>query len=196
MQTWISPVELVEKDVTLAPLSQTHETDLRKAVEDGALHQLWYTTIPKPSEVGREIDRRLAAQAAGSMVPFAIMDRTTEQAVGMTTYMNTDAPNRRVEIGSTWMRRSHQRGPWNTQCKFLLLLHAFETLDCLAVELRTHVMNHQSRKAIERLGAKLDGVLRSHMIMPNGTIRDTAVYSILAGEWPTVKAGLEFRLAR
>jgi RimJ/RimL family protein N-acetyltransferase len=114
----------------------------------------------------------------------------------MTTFMNIDAANRRVEIGSTWYRQSVQRGPLNTQCKLLLLTHAFETLDCIAVEFRTHVLNMQSRRAIERLGARLDGILRLHQILPNGTIRDTAVYSITAAEWPMVKAHLDWQLAR
>jgi RimJ/RimL family protein N-acetyltransferase len=114
----------------------------------------------------------------------------------MTTYMNLDAANRRLEIGSTWYRKSVQRGAMNTECKLLLLQHAFETLDCIAVEFRTHFVNTQSRRAIERLGAKLDGVLRSHMIMANGTLRDTAVYSILAHEWPTVKANLIWQMEK
>jgi RimJ/RimL family protein N-acetyltransferase len=117
-------------------------------------------------------------------------------AVGMTTYMNVDAVNRRVEIGSTWYRRRVQRTPINTESKRLLLGHAFETLDCIAVEFRTHFFNHQSRRAIERLGAKLDGVLRCHQRAPNGTLRDTCVYSIVASEWPTVRAHLEYQLAK
>ncbi|MEM9732701.1 MAG: GNAT family protein [Pseudomonadota bacterium] len=194
MTVWISAVELTAENVVLAPLSKDHAADLREAVDDGAMYDIWYTSVPTADGVEGEIDRRLALQNAGSMVPFAILDRATGEAVGMTTYLNIDAANRRLEIGSTWMRRSHQRGPWNTQCKFLLLCHAFEDLDCIAVEIRTHFMNHQSRRAIERLGAKLDGVLRSHMLMPNGTVRDTAAYSIIASEWPAVKAGLEFRM--
>lgn len=192
----VVPVTLEGPDVALVPLSVAHESDLMEASADGNLHELWYTTIPDAQGVGAEIERRLALQSTGSMVPFAIIDRAAGKAIGMTTYMNIDTPNRRLEIGSTWMRASHHRGPWNTQCKFLLLAHAFETLDLIAVEFRTHFFNRQSRNAIERLGAKLDGVLRSHMIMPNGTTRDTAVYSIIAGEWPAVKAGLEHRMGR
>lgn len=130
------------------------------------------------------------------MLPFSIIDRTNGHAVGMTTYMNIDAANRRLEIGSTWYRKSVQRSPFNTECKLLLLQHAFESLDCIAVEFRTHFVNTQSRRAIERLGAKLDGVLRSHMMMANGTLRDTAVYSIIAPEWPTVKANLQWQLEK
>ena len=130
------------------------------------------------------------------MLPFAVIDNASGKAVGMTTYMNIDAPQRRVEIGSTWYRRSVQRTEINSQCKLMLLAHAFETLDCIAVEFRTHFFNHQSRKGIERLGAKLDGILRNHMVMPNGTMRDTCVYSIIAPEWPTVKAHLTYQLSR
>jgi RimJ/RimL family protein N-acetyltransferase len=127
------------------------------------------------------------------MLPFAVRDADGGIA-GMTTYMNADAANRRVEIGSTWYARRVQRSGVNTQCKLLLLTHAFEKLDCIAVEFRTHFFNHPSRRAIERLGAKLDGILRSHQVAPNGTLRDTAVYSIIGSEWPTVKAHLTFQL--
>jgi RimJ/RimL family protein N-acetyltransferase len=129
------------------------------------------------------------------MLPFTVLDASGKPA-GMTTYMNVDAANRRVEIGSTWYRAAVQRTAVNTECKLLLLTHAFETLDCIAVEFRTHVLNSQSRRGIERLGAKQDGILRNHSIMPNGTMRDTVVYSIIAGEWPTVKTHLNWQLAK
>jgi RimJ/RimL family protein N-acetyltransferase len=128
------------------------------------------------------------------MLPFAVIDKVTGRTAGMTTYMNIDAVNRRVEIGSTWYRKSVQRTPLNTECKLLLMTHAFESLNCIAVELRTHFFNTQSRRAIERLGAKLDGVLRSHQILPNGSLRDSCVYSVIASEWPTVKANLSWCL--
>ena len=153
------------------------------------------TRIPKPEGVEAEIARRLSLMAKGTMLPFAVLD-AQRRAVGMTTFMNIDAANRRVEIGSTWLRKSVQRSSINTECKLMLLRHAFEELDCIAVELRTHFVNVQSRRAIERLGAKLDGVLRSHMIMANGSGRDTACYSVIASEWPGVKANLEFQMAR
>jgi RimJ/RimL family protein N-acetyltransferase len=140
-----------------------------------------------------EIARRLTLQAAGSMLPFTVRD-SAGTICGMTTYMNVDAVHRRVEIGSTWYARRVQRSALNTQCKLLLLSHAFETLDCIAVEFRTHFFNHPSRRGIERLGAKLDGILRNHQIAPNGTLRDTAVYSIISSEWPTVKAHLGYQL--
>jgi RimJ/RimL family protein N-acetyltransferase len=143
-----------------------------------------------------EIDRRLRLNTAGSMLPFAVIDLATGKAVGMTTYMNADAINKRVEIGATWYRRSVQRTDVNTQCKLLLLTHAFERLDCIGVEFRTHFFNHASRRGIERLGAKLDGILRSHQRATDGTLRDTCVYSIIASEWPTVKSHLNFQLTK
>jgi RimJ/RimL family protein N-acetyltransferase len=193
---WPQPVTLRSERVNLEPLDQRHCDDLVEAVKDGALWTLWYTSVPPPEGMQTEIDRRLALQAAGSMLPFAVIDNTTGRAVGMSTYMNIDAKNRRVEIGSTWYRKSVQRTALNSQCKLMLLTHAFETLDCIAVEFRTHAFNHQSRTAIERLGAKLDGILRSHQIASNGTLRDTYVYSIIASEWPTVKANLVWQTSR
>jgi RimJ/RimL family protein N-acetyltransferase len=193
--TWLSPVTFTGPHARLEPLSRDHHDGLVAAVKDGDLWTLWYTSIPRPEDMGREIDRRLGLQAAGSMLPFTVMDADGGIA-GMTTYMNVDAANRRVEIGSTWYARRVQRTPLNTQCKLLLLTHAFETLNCIAVEFRTHFFNHQSRRGIERLGAKQDGVLRSHQIASNGTLRDTVVYSIIASEWPTVKAHLTYQLEK
>lgn len=190
---WPDPITLRGQHARLEPLSHDHREALVEAVEDGELSKLWYTAIPLPENMGKEIDRRLRLQAAGSMLPFTVFD-AGGNIVGMTTYMNIDATNRRVEIGSTWYGKSAQRGPLNTQCKLLLLTHAFETLNCIAVEFRTHFFNHQSRRAIERLGAKQDGILRSHQVAPNGTLRDTVVYSITAAEWPTVKTHLEYQL--
>jgi RimJ/RimL family protein N-acetyltransferase len=194
--TWLTPVTLKSARVTLAPLADHHVDDLRAAAADGELWNLWYTHVVTPDNMAAEIQRRLRAQADGSMLPFSVIDNTLGKVVGMTTFMHVDAPNRRVEIGGTWYRKSVQRSDLNTQSKLLLLTHAFETLDCIAVEFRTHFFNHQSRRAIERLGAKLDGILRSHQIAPNGTLRDTCVYSIVAAEWPTVKAHLTWQLAR
>jgi len=193
--TWPAPLPLTGTHVHLVPLTLSHAADLAEASADGNLSSLWYTSIPAPDGVPAEIDRRLGLQQAGSMLPFAVIRPDTGKAVGMTTYMNVDAVNKRVEIGSTWYAKSVQRTPLNTEAKLLLLGNAFEQLDCIAVEFRTHFLNRQSRQAIERLGAKLDGILRSHQVMPNGTLRDTAVYSIIACEWPAIKAGLEFKLA-
>jgi RimJ/RimL family protein N-acetyltransferase len=190
------PVTLSGKHATLVPLSHSHHDDLVAAVKDGELWDLWYTFIPTPDKMHAEIDRRLDLHAKGSMLPFAIVEKSSGQAVGMTTYMNIDAKNRRVEIGSTWYRKRVQRSALNTECKLMLLTHAFETLNCVAVEFRTSYFNYQSRKAIERLGAKPDGILRQHTIMANGTVRDTCVFSIIVSEWPSVKAHLNFQLSK
>lgn len=200
MKPWIVPTTLSGQHVALVPLTPAHHDDLVEAVQDGQLWQLWYTAIPQPEGMATEIARRLDLQTRGSMCPFAVIDTALGKAVGMTTYMNIDAVNRRLEIGSTWYRKSVQRGPLNTEAKSLLLTHAFEQLACIAVEFRTHFFNHQSRRAIERLGAKLDGVLRCHQVNPHpmavGTLRDTCVYSIVATEWPSVKAHLDFQRSR
>ena len=190
-----APVTLAGEHARLEPLSRDHRAGLIDAVNDGDIWRLWYTNVPSPDRMADEIERRLGLQAAGSMLPFTVKDAAGTIA-GMTTYMNVDATHRRVEIGSTWYRRSVQRTPLNTQCKLLLLRHAFEMLGCIAVEFRTHSFNHASRAAISRLGAKQDGILRNHQVSPNGTLRDTVVFSIVASEWPTVKAHLTFQLER
>src|SRR3569623_977911 len=190
---WPDPVTLRGQHARLEPLSHQHREALVEAAKDGELAKLWYTAIPLPENMGKEIDRRLGLQAAGSMLPFTVFD-AGGKIVGQTTYMNIAAANRRVEIGSTWYGPRAPRGPPHTQCKLLLLTHAFETLNCSAVEFRTHFFNHQSRRAIERLGAKQDGILRSHQVAPNGSLRDSVVYSITAAEWPTVKAHLSYQL--
>jgi RimJ/RimL family protein N-acetyltransferase len=190
---WLEPVSLHGAHARLEPLSQQHCEGLTEAARDGDLWKLWYTAIPRPEGMSQEIDRRLDLQASGAMLPFTVFDADGKIA-GMTTYMNVDAANRRVEIGSTWYAKRVQRSGLNTQCKLLLLTYAFEKLDCIAVEFRTHFFNHQSRRAIERLGAKQDGILRNHQIAPNGTLRDTVVFSIIASEWPTVRAHLSYQL--
>ena len=188
--TWPAPVTLAGDHVRLEPLDIAHAEALKSAATD--LGQLWYTSIPTVEGMEAEISRRMELQ---DMQPFTVMtpDGTP---IGMTTFMHTDEINRRVEIGSTWIGRAVQRTPLNTEAKFLMLRHAFEDLSCHAVEFRTHRMNTQSRRAIERLGAQLDGILRAHLVMPNGTLRDTAVYSIIAPEWPTVRAHLMHKLGR
>ena len=190
-----TPVTLQGRHATLEPLATAHTAELAEAVRDGELWKLWYTKIPPPEDKEGEVARRLKLQAQGSMLPFTVRD-AAGKAVGMTTYMNIDAANRRVEIGSTWYARRVQRSPLNTECKRMLLAHAFETLECIAVEFRTHFFNQQSRQAIERLGAKLDGILRNHARASDGTLRDTVVYSIIQSEWPTVKSHLDWQLAR
>ena len=182
--------------VRLVPLGMEHLPGLAAAVEDGELWRLWYTSVPEPEKMEQEIARRLALAEAGSMMPFTVIEQATDRIVGMTTFMNVDAVNRRVEIGSTWYARSVQRTSLNTEAKWLLLTHAFEQMLCIAVEFRTHLLNQQSRRSIERLGAKLDGILRNHSVARNGTLRDTCVYSILASEWPAVRAHLEWQRKR
>ena len=190
---FLQPVTLKGRHATLVPLSAEHLSGLQDATRDGELWKLWYTAVPSPEGMAADIERRLGLQAKESMLPFTVLDPDGRVA-GMTTYMNVDGANRRVEIGSTWYASRVQRTPLNTECKLMLLTHAFERLSCIAVEFRTHRLNTRSRRAIERLGAQLDGMLRSHQISPNGSLRDTAVYSIVAAEWPTVRAHLQFQL--
>jgi len=191
---WPPEVELRGEHASLVPLSLDHSSSLAEAAKDGELWRLWYTTIAEPKDMPRDIERRLKLRAEGSCLPFTVIEAASGQPAGMTTYMNIDRFNRRLEIGATWYRRSVQRTALNTECKFMLLRHAFENLDCIAVEFRTHFFNVASRRAIERLGAKLDGILRSHTRDTQGALRDTCVYSIIAPEWPTVRRNLIWRL--
>lgn len=195
MTTPMIPIKLTGVHVALEPLSHDHHDDLCEATRDGEIWKLWYTIVPSPEEMHANIERRLVLQQEGSMLPFALRSMASGRVVGMTTYMNIEADKPRVEIGSTWYARSVQRTALNTECKLLMLTHAFETLGAIAVEFRTSFFNLQSRTAIERLGAKPDGILRNHMRMPDGTLRDTCVYSILPNEWPAVKKNLLFKLA-
>ena len=192
-----SPITLKGSHAFLVPLEMAHHDALCDAVRDGELWKLWYTTVPSPEGMAKEIERRLGLQKIGSMNPFCVLD-SKGKPVGMTTFMNIDEHNRRLEIGSTWYCKSAQRTAINTECKLMLLAHAFETLNCIAVEFRTHWFNHQSRSGIERLGAKLDGVLRSHQLNRHpdamNSLRDTCVYSIIASEFPAVKANLSYKL--
>ena len=190
------PVALIGQHVMLVPLSHAHHDALVTASSDGELWRLWYTSVPEPGGMQAEIERRLKLAEAGSMLPFTVLETLSGDVVGMTTYMHVDSTHRRVEIGSTWYASRVQRTALNTEAKILLLGHAFDTLGCIAVEFRTHFLNQQSRRAIERLGAKLDGILRSHQRAKDGSLRDTCVYSIIAAEWPAVRAHLEWKLAR
>lgn len=189
-----TPVTLTGDLVSLEPLEVQHHDDLVHAAEDGQLWNLWYTFVPQPAAMMAEIERRLRLRDEQRMLPFVIRRRDSGTVCGMTTYMDVDAQNRRLEIGSTWMAASSQRTGINTESKLLLLGHAFDTLECIAVEFRTHWMNHQSRAAIARLGAKQDGVLRNHRISADGSLRDTVVFSIIQSEWPAVKRGLRHAL--
>ncbi len=190
----IAPVILSTNQLLLRPLELTDEAALIEASRDGALWEKTTTTVPRPDEMRAYIEEARSQVAAGTALPFTIVVRDGDRVAGTTRYMNIDPVNHRLEIGTTWIAKSWQRSFVNTHAKFLLLRHAFEALGCIAVELRTHSLNHQSKQAIERLGAKQDGLLRRHMIMPDGHIRDTVVYSIIREEWPEVKAELSKRL--
>ena len=196
MNPFTQEVTLIGRHATLEPLSMEHRDGLIDAVRDGELWKLWYTVVPTPEGMVEEIQRRLSLRQSGSMLPWTVRSSPEGRIVGMTTYMNIDSQFRRVEIGSTWYAKSFQRTPLNTECKLMLLTHAFESLDCIAVEFRTGFFNYQSRRAIERLGAKQDGILRSHQRYSDGTLRDTVVFSITAAEWHSVKRHLNFKLGR
>ena len=188
------PITLEGQHIRLEPLTLDHEQGLIDAASDGELWNLWYTTVPDPDHTKAYIKTALADQQAGKSVPFVIINKPHNKIVGTTRYMNIESGVRRLEIGSTWYAQSVQRTGINTECKYELLRYAFETLHCIAVEFRTHRMNEASRRAILRLGALEDGILRNHRIMPDGTMRDTVVYSILNTEWPTIKSHLTFKL--
>jgi RimJ/RimL family protein N-acetyltransferase len=192
----LSPVTLTGDVVTLEPLGPEHRDALVAAASDGRLWEHWYTAVPSPEGMAADIESRLAMQAAGTMLPFVVRRLSDGVVVGETTYCNVEAEVPRVEIGYTWTAQSAQRTGVNAESKLLLLTYAFEELGCLAVEFRTHWHNHQSRTAIARLGAKQDGVLRNHRRMPDGSLRDTVVFSILDTEWPAVRSGLRYRLDR
>jgi RimJ/RimL family protein N-acetyltransferase len=195
--TTLGPPDLTlrGRHVTLAPLDPAHGPALSEASAENRLHEVWYTSVPSPAGMQAEIARRLALRDRAEMIPFTTCD-ASGRPVGMTTFLHIDHAAPRVEIGHTWLAPSAQRGPVNTEAKRLMLGHAFDVWGCLAVEFRTHRLNSQSRRAIERLGAQLDGILRAHMKMPNGTLRDTAVYSITAAEWPAIKVHLDWQIAR
>lgn len=199
MTRWIENLELKGKHVVLVPTTFANAVNLTDAVKDGELWKLWYTSVPSPDNIIAEIKRRIKLYDQGLMHPFTMIDirsegRSSSKAAGMTTYCNLDEANRRLEIGYTWYRKSCQRTILNTEAKYLLLKHAFEVLNCIKVEFRTNSFNFDSRRAIERLGAKLDGVLRNHRVLENGVICDGYVYSILNSEWPAVKMHLEHKL--
>jgi RimJ/RimL family protein N-acetyltransferase len=190
-----TPVTLENAHVRLEPLdAAAHGADLARACV--GLEHAWYTSVPSPEDVPDDVGARLAMRDAGTMNPFAVRRLATGEIVGQTTFCNIDQPSRHVEIGYTWLGPAAQRSEVNTAAKLLLLTHAFKACDAIAVEFRTHWHNRQSRAAIARLGAKQDGVLRNHRIGPDGILRDTVVFSIIAGEWPAVRRGLQERLAR
>ncbi|SEA55657.1 GNAT family N-acetyltransferase [Paraburkholderia sartisoli] len=195
MSRWIEPVTLKGQHVTLEPLTPDHEAAIAAAAADGELWKLWYTSVPAPGTERAWIDAALAMRDNLGAHPFVVRDATGD-IVGSTRFFNVDSVNRRLEIGHTWYAQRVQRTPLNTEAKLLLLTHAFESLHAIAVEFRTHFMNHQSRTAIARLGAKQDGILRSHQIGKDGVLRDTVVFSVIEPEWPAVRANLKYKLAR
>ena len=193
---FIEPVTLKGEHATLEPPEAKHEAALRGAAADGELWRLWYTSVAPPDRIGEYIARALDMRERLGAMPFAVRQNATGDVVGCTRYFNVDAANRRLEIGHTWYSKRVQRTAINTECKLLLLTHAFDVLRCIAVEFRTHWFNHASRVAIERLGAKQDGVLRNHQLLADGSKRDTVVFSIIDGEWPAVRQHLKFQLER
>ena len=196
MTRFIEPVTLRGHVATLEPLTREHTPGLAQAAEDGDLWRLWYTSIAPPDDMGDYVATALDMRDRQDAMPFAVRDNASGDIVGCTRFFNVDAKNRRLEIGHTWYAKRVQRTSLNTECKLLLLTHAFEALDCIAVEFRTHWFNHASRTAIARLGAKQDGVLRNHQLMPDGVKRDTVVFSIIDSEWPAVRQHLRFQLDR
>jgi RimJ/RimL family protein N-acetyltransferase len=190
------PVELTGNLVRLEPLRADHADQLAAAAGDGRLWELWYTSVPEPEAMAADVERRLAEREAGTLLPFTVRRADTGAVIGSTNYLNIEPAGPRLEIGGTWNALSAQRSGTNAESKLLLLGHAFESLGCIAVEFRTHWHNVQSRTAIARLGAKQDGVLRNHRRLPDGSLRDTVVFSILDAEWPAVRNGLRHRLAR
>lgn len=192
---WLSEVELQGKHVTLQPLRKEHAKSLVEAASDGELWNLWFTGVPSATTIDAHIEEALSAKAQGLALPFIVIDNATQSIIGSTRFCNADSTNQRVEIGYTWYAKRFQKTLVNTECKYLLLSHAFDALSAIAVEFRTHWHNQASRKAIARLGAKQDGVLRNHQKMADGSFRDTVVFSITNTEWLAVKASLRYKLA-
>jgi RimJ/RimL family protein N-acetyltransferase len=196
MPRFIEPATLTGEVATLEPLSLEHVGAIAEAVRDGELWRLWYTGVPSPQTAEAYVRTALDWREQLDAMPFVVRENATGDVVGCTRFFNVDTVNRRVEIGHTWYARRVQRTPLNTECKLMLLTHAFETLRCIAVEFRTHWFNHASRAAIARLGAKQDGVLRNHTITADGVKRDTVVFSIIDSEWPAVRQHLRFQLEK
>jgi len=192
----ISPTTLEGRGIRLEPLGPQHGDELAAAANDGRLWELWFTSVPEADQVSRYITDALAGQSAGHMLPWAVRELTSGRVIGTTRYHDIVPVVDRVEIGWTWYALSRQRSHVNTTCKLLLFQHAFETLGCKVVGLRTDNFNLRSQRAIEALGAKRDGVLRHHYLRRDGSVRDSVMYSVLATEWPDVKKHLITRLDR
>jgi RimJ/RimL family protein N-acetyltransferase len=192
----VAPVTLEGHGVRLEPISKEHEKGLAEAARDGNLWELFYTSVPEPEKAAQYVEDALHGQERGDMLPWAVRDLKSGEIVGSTRYHDIIAQSYRVEIGYTWYAQRCQRTHVNTVCKLLLFFHAFETVGCKVVGLRTDNFNFRSQRAIEALGAKKDGVIRHHWTRRDGSVRDTVMYSVLADEWPGVKKHLELRLAR
>lgn len=193
---WIEPFTVRSDHCTLEPLQRHHHTFLVEAIKDGEVWKTKHALVPRPEDMAKEIDRRLELQTKGLMLPLTIINSKTQKVAGMTTYCQIDSSNKRLDIGFTWYAKSQQRTELNTECKLLLLTHAFEKLNCIAVGFRVDFLNHPSRKAVERLGAKFEGIMRNYAVMPDGNLRDMCFYSILPEEWPRVKAHLSWLLSK
>lgn len=196
MGNWLEKVELIGENVKLVPLRASHKKELLNAASDGELWKIWYTSVPSSENIEQYLETAFSEQKTGSSIPFVVIHQESNKIIGSTRYMNIDSQNKRLEIGSTWYAKSSQRTGVNTECKYLLLQHAFEKLYCIAVEFRTNWFNYRSRNAILRLGAKQDGVLRSHRVDANGVLRDTVVFSIIQMEWPVIKKSLEYEMGK
>ncbi len=194
MEKWLNSIELTGNKVRLIPLEATHKEALLEAAADGDLSKLWFTSVPIAKNIDAYLDFAFQEAEADRALPFVVIDMATNEIVGTTRYCNAEPRNRRLEIGYTWYAKRCQRTGINTEAKYLLLQYAFEQLDCIAVEFRTHWHNMPSRNAIARLGAKQDGVLRNHRVDAAGVKRDTVVFSILDSEWKAVRQSLEFKM--
>lgn len=185
--SWLEPLTIYGDKIILKPLTHEYHDPLVEAVNDGELWKLPYALVPHPDQMQKDIARRLELQEKSLMLPFVVINNKTQRVAGMTTYCNIDQVNRRLDIGFTWYAKTFQKTGLNTDCKFTLLTYAFEKLNCIAVGFRADYLNKISRQAIERLGAKYEGMIRNHSILPNGHIRDMCLYSILPHEWPRIK---------
>jgi len=194
MRKWLNEIEVDGNLVHIKTLSLEHIEDLTEAVKDGELWNLWYTSAPEPENVKSYVETALTEFQNDKSLPFVIIRKIDNKIIGTTRFMNADSKNKRLEIGTTWYSKSTQRTGINTECKYLLLEYAFEKLECIAVEFRTHIHNNQSRNSIARLGARQDGILRNHSVDRTGCLRDTVVFSILNSEWNTVKKSLGFKM--
>jgi RimJ/RimL family protein N-acetyltransferase len=196
MSNWIDKIDLEGKNVKLISLDKSHKNGLLNAASDGKLWELWFTSVPSNNNIDSYIEHAIKQKENGFEFPFVVLDKESGEIIGSTRYYNIQPEHRRLEIGYTWYAKKHQRTGVNTESKFLLLKYAFENLDCIAVQFMTNWHNLRSRIAIERLGAKQDGVLRNHRLNSDGTYRDTVVFSITNQEWSGVKKSLEYEMKK